>query len=372
MRALGIAAGLQARGVVVELSAPASSTNAVGIVMSSLDKLDTAVRSAAVVVVPAALVNQFPEVRAAHRLCVDFAGPYPLEARASGLSARDIAAADQSAADAIACADLIICSQPRQIDYALDLVQRVRPDTFVPRDAFILLPFGVVDGSSMYKPVTRTHQGLRLVWPGGLWDWLDPFIVIDAMRALPSDITVEFWGSQNSDRRAPRMGTAARLTEHADAAGLADRVAFVEWVPRDEFDKRLMQFDAAITFDDGGDEARHAFRTRLLHALACGVPTIATRGEFVADLAAARGAGWTIAPRSIDDLCTTLMRLYDDPNLLSPASSAACTLAAEFSYPRLVEPLIDWIGDSNPRHVHRSTSISFRQRLRRMVRKHLD
>ena len=125
-------------------------------------------------------------------------------------------------------------------------------------------------------------------------------------------------------------------------------------------------FDLAITFDDGGEEPALAFRTRLLHAMALGVPVLATRGEFVADLAGARGAGWTVDPRDADAIASTITRLHDDRAALRQAGQAARELAAAFDYPRLVEPLADWIDDDGmPRRV-RPAQLPLQRRLRRV------
>src|SRR4029077_10273799 len=105
---------------------------------------------------------------------------------------------------------------------------------------------------------------------------------------------------------------------------------------------RLAAADAAVTLDDGGVEARYAFRTRLVDALASGLPIVATEGEFVADEAAARGAGFTVPPSDPRALCELLQSLLAEPDRLRLARERAPSVAAGWEYERTVEPLAAW------------------------------
>ena len=128
LRAVGLATGLAAAGIEVALAAPSGSTPPDGVTLVPLGALPCAVRDADVVVVPAALIGADPILRTARRLCVDFAGPYPVEVRAAGRSAQEIAAAERSAAEAIGLADVVLCAHQRQVPFAADLLARHCPD----------------------------------------------------------------------------------------------------------------------------------------------------------------------------------------------------------------------------------------------------
>ena len=366
LRVIGIAEGLRTLGIASAIAAPDGSS-AEQIPLLPLTTLSESLTTARTVVLPAALLHAHPEVRSAKRLCIDFAGPYPLEAAASGASRSTIRQAERSAVEAMLIADLILCSTERQVAYAQGLVARHSSQPGLSPDRFRLLPFGTPAGAAPLAP-SVTAGPLRIVWPGGLWDWLDPFVAVTAVAGRADGTTIEFWGTQNPDPRAPRMRLAERLRAHVAALGADACVTFAGWIPADEFGQRLAGFDLAVTFDDGGREAQHAFRTRLLHALWAGVPTIATRGEHMADLAAARGAGWTIAPGDAGELAALLAQLATDRRLLRQAQAQARTLAREFAYPALVQPLAGWIRSEAAFCQPRRTSEPLRRRLRRMVR----
>jgi len=41
-----------------------------------------------------------------------------------------------------------------------------------------------------------------VIWPGGLWDWLDPLTLIEAIaqaRARGTEVTAELWGARRPD-----------------------------------------------------------------------------------------------------------------------------------------------------------------------------
>ncbi|MEY4227404.1 MAG: hypothetical protein RL190_2161 [Actinomycetota bacterium] len=368
LRAQGIACGLAQAGFDVALVAPSGSTSA-DVPILSLRELKREIRRADAVIAPASILALLPEIRTADRLCVDFAGPYPLEAAASHLPPSTIRAAEVSAADAVVAADLVLCAHKRQVEYAMDLMRRLRPDQQPTGPRFALVPFGIQPRGSN-RPAQRVRDGaLRVVWPGGLWDWLDPLIAVTALSTCTTPVTIDFWGARNPDPRAPAATRASAVVDLAKRLGVEERVFLTDWIDADRFDRELAGFDLAITFDDAGPEATHAFRTRLLHALAVGVPTLATTGEYVADLAASRGAGWTVPPNDPDALATMLTRIATTRDAIEQASAQALTLAAEFSYDDLVSPLADWLrqpGQARPR-----AAPTAHERVRRALRRGL-
>jgi glycosyltransferase involved in cell wall biosynthesis len=136
---------------------------------------------------------------------------------------------------------------------------------------------------------------------------------------------------------------SARLVAHrARELGIADRIEIVEWVPRSERQMRLAAADAAVTLDPGGIEARYAFRTRLVDALAAGLPVIATAGELVADTAERRGAGFTVPPGDAGALAILLGVLAAEPARLAIARTNAPGVAADWAYETTTASLAAW------------------------------
>ncbi|MFM8620572.1 MAG: glycosyltransferase [Candidatus Nanopelagicaceae bacterium] len=372
LRALGLARGLSHHGHDVEVVAPSSVATVAGLRMIAPSGLASAARTADAIIIPASLVGACPLALKASSLCVDFAGPFPLEAIASGADPGTVRRAEEAAVFATTNADLIICAHERQVAYSRELCDRHgRPIESADR-RYVLVPFGIPDklGRAAVSPSHRADDdtSLRLVWPGGIWDWLDPFIAVEALRGLPDRISIDFWGTQSPDPSAPRMQAAERLARTVEDRGMQHRVRMVGWVPPEEFDHRLSTFDLAVTFDHAGVEATHAFRTRLLHALSHGVPTLATRGEFVADLAAGEGAGWVCEPGDADGLRRVIAELDYDRAAIRRASASALSVAKRFDYDLLVEPLHLWLGNPERFRLPRRDKPPLASRVRRVLR----
>lgn len=361
LRSTGLAVALRERGFDVRIAAPTGSTSPEGVPLGDLDRLDDMVRAVDIVLVPSGLVGAFPQVFESRRLIVDHAGPFELEVVAGNRGPEAFANATLGAIHAIRQADLILVTHERQRDYCAGLLlgdQATSGRATNPLDRFAIVPFGLPHETADPVPV-RAEGPLRIGWPGGLWDWLDPDTLLDAIHDIPAEVaSFEFWGSQNPDPRAPRMATADRLRRRIDAEGLGDRVAIVDWVPIRDYWTRLAQLDLAITLDPAGVEARFAFRTRLLAALRVGVPTIATEGEWVADLAAEAGAGWTVPPRDAGAVHQTVTRLALAREEITVASARGLALTSTFDYCSLVDPVVEWSLSADLREQAGSTLLT--------------
>jgi glycosyltransferase involved in cell wall biosynthesis len=367
LRATELGTALHARGFDVCIAAPAGSIAPEGIRIADIENLEALVAEADVVIPPAGLMFAIPEVMKAKRLCVDHAGPFELEVADAGLGEAAFANATLSAIHAIRHADLILVTHERQRDYCSGLVLGDQATSFRatnPLERFAIVGFGLPESTADPIPVRREGP-LRIGWPGGLWDWLDPDTVLDAMKLIPpGSAIVEFWGSQNPDPHAPQMETAARLAKRIEDEGLADRVRIVDWVPIREYWTRLAEFDIVVTLDPGGVEARFAFRTRLLAALRVGIPTIATKGEWIADIAAAGGGGWTIPPHDSRALADLILDLSANRDKVAEAADRAIEVAEPYAYDKLIEPLAAWCANADAPRMLRGQKLTFRDRAR--------
>ena len=325
--------------------------------------------------------QRHPELGRAPALCADAAGPFLIENlwvhRDAALGLRSRVLRDEAAVAVrlLETADLVLCAHERQRDLVLGMLLAagaVDPaaldlDPGLERRVAVV-PFGAPDGPAPPRSAQRAPGPLRAVWPGGLWDWLDPAGAVAALaeaRALGADVELELWGTRSPDPLVPEPRAAAAARETAGRLDVAAHVALVEWVPYDERVARLLAADVAITLDPGGLEQRFAFRTRLLDALWAGLPTLATRGEWVADLAAAQGAGWTVAPGDAAAAGHALAEAAADPARLAGMAARAQALAATHDYDALIEPLAAWCAQ--PERA-RSEREALARRVRRALR----
>jgi glycosyltransferase involved in cell wall biosynthesis len=359
LRAAGLARGIAAHGIGLDvvLVAPPGSRAPEGCRVAPLDDVGGLVERGATMIISGFLLERHPVLARARHVIVDAAGPFLLENlvvhQTQTPERRRRVLADESAvlARLLATADLVLCAHDRQRDLTLGTMLAsgsLRPDLIDADPAlerfFLTVPFGP---TGAVAPIERsqTTGRLHVVWPGGLWDWLDPICLVEGLaraRATGAEVTAELWGARSPDPLVPPSRAASLVADRARALGVTDAIEIVDWVPHGERRDRLARADAAITLDPGGIEARYAFRTRLVDALACGLPIIATAGEFVADEAASRGAGFTIAAGDAEALAALLGELASDPGRLAAASSRAPALAQRWAYETTVAPLAAW------------------------------
>ncbi len=343
LRARGLAAGLVAQGVEAELRDLTLGPRA-------------AIDGADVVVVNLSVAVRAPRLLAAPYVVVDAAGPFLVESlwvnadRAPPVRRGILVHEADGVARVLSAADLVLVAQEAQRSLVLGLLLGrglLRPE-LIDGDPGLERLVAVVPFAA--EPTDPGREGRRsgeqsdlaLVWPGGLWDWLDPVTLVDAVavaRGRGADVTLELWGTRSPDPEAPAPRVAERIRRQVDALGLGGSVTFVDWVPYDEVPTRLAGFDVAVTLDPGGVEARFAYRTRLLQALACGVPTLATAGEAVAERAAAAGSGWTAAPGDAEGVAELLVALAHDRGRLEQARQRAIDQRRSMGYERVVGPL---------------------------------
>jgi glycosyltransferase involved in cell wall biosynthesis len=369
LRAAGLARGLASHGLEVVLVAPAGSRAPDGCGLVPLDDVGGLVERGATMIVSGFLLERYPVLARAAHLVLDASGPFLLENlvvhRTEDAERRGRVLADESAVlrRLLRAADLVLCAHDRQRDLTIGmlLASGALAPALIDDDAglerFLLtVPFGP---TSEVEPVERatTPGRLHLVWPGGLWDWLDPVGLVDAIalaRANGANVTAELWGARSPDPLVPPSRGSALVRERAGELGIEDAIEIVDWVAHADRRARLARADAAVTLDPGGIEARYAFRTRLVDALAAGLPVIATTGELVADEAAAHGAGFAVPASKPRALANLLVELADDPARLTSARARAAAVAAGWAYETSVAPLAEWCRD--PRRVHAPTS----------------
>jgi hypothetical protein len=368
LRATGLARALARHGLEVALVAPAGSRAPEGCGLVPLDDVGGVVERGATMVVSGFLLERHPVLARARHLVVDAAGPFLLENllvhQTQPVARRRRVLTDEAAvlARLLAAADLVLCAHDRQRDLTLGMMlasgalmpELIDDDASLAR-FFLTVPFGPTSG---IEPVERatTPGRLHLVWPGGLWDWLDPVSLVEAIaiaRGNGAHVTAELWGARSPDPLVPPSRAAAQVAARARELGVADAIEIVDWVAHDQRRARLARADAAVTLDAGGIEARYAFRTRLVDALAAGLPVIATTGEVVGDAAAAQGAGFTVPPGKPEALAHLLAQLADDPARLTSARARAPGVADGWAYEKTVAPLAEWCRD--PRRARAGT-----------------
>jgi len=268
--------------------------------------------------------------------------------------------------------DFFICASERQRDFWLgELVANGRiaasatadPDL---RDLIDVVPFGI--DPKPIPPATAGRLTLTaavpalagaeriVVWPGGIWDWTDPQIVVKAMRILeprsPGVHLVLFGGTHPTDGHIET--SAARKTHAlANECQLNDRsVHFIDdYVPYDERGRYLAECDAAVSTHRANLESHFAYRTRVLDCVWAGLPIVCTDGDVMAEMVARRGFGIVVPAGDAEAIADAIERIANDRHFAETCRARIFENRCLFDWNDAVQPLVRFCARSRVTHV---------------------
>lgn len=258
----------------------------------------------------------------------------------------------------LALGDFFLCASERQRDYWLGALtvagrlelEHVQSDPEL-RSLIDVVPFGLPGPMPVPSgPGPReTFTGIGrddpiLLWNGGLWNWLDPLTAIRATGLLAAgdhpDARLVFMGTRSPGAQVAEMSMVEDARRLAEELGLLDKhVFFNEWVDYDQRHNWLLQSDLALSLHYPTVEARFSFRTRVLDNLWCGLPTVATEGDVLADLVQVEGTGITVPPGDALAVSAAIETLLD-PESAAPYRARIATVADRYTWDRVAEPLL--------------------------------
>jgi glycosyltransferase involved in cell wall biosynthesis len=192
-----------------------------------------------------------------------------------------------------------------------------------------------------------------VLWGGGIWNWFDPLTVIravDELRKRRTDLRLVFLGTTHPNSTVPAMRRMADAIALSNELGLIHRHVFFNngWVPFAERGAHLLDADVGVSahFDDL--EARFAFRTRILDYFWAGLPVVATKGDALSDLVAARELGRTVAAEDVSGWVDALDDLLGDEAARADIATRLASVREEFAWPHVVEPLVRLLSEGAP------------------------
>lgn len=278
--------------------------------------------------------------------------------------------------------DFFLCSSEEQRTFYLGFLAalgRVNPERIAgdPDLATLIapVPFGVPEELPPHRPVLppRKQGEARLLF-GGLYDWYDPWTLLDALERLRHPgWTLLLIRNPNPESTPQRL--FARVEERCRRLGWwGSRVQVLDWVPADRRYDLLRDVDLLVAPHRPSLETRLSLRTRFLDALAAGCPVVTSEGGAMSRLLREHDAGWVAPVGDSDSLARVLAEVLADPQA---RREGARELLAAFRWDRVLEPLVRFcrdprVDETKERFVHRPgtaappDSLSFR--LRRKLR----
>ena len=307
----------------------------VTIIEHGTDAARAAMRDASILIGQPA--RGFRKRRAAQRIVYDLFDPTVLELRelygnAPSLRQRvHLAAEWWRLSEALMRADLLVCAARKQREFYETLQSGDAP--------WVEVPFGIEPAEVRACP---KPQDDIVIWGGGVWEWLDPATAVDAIVGLNRDgvrAKLLFLGRSRPNRdlidrrRDDRFD--ALLARGGPAVSAND-----QWIPYDERLSWLRSGKIAIMLHRRTTEADYSIRTRLFDAIAAGIPVVATKGGFAAELVEQEGLGIVVSPGDVPGVAEAIRRLLTDDEIYSSCVENLERIRPRFAWEIVTRPLV--------------------------------
>jgi glycosyltransferase involved in cell wall biosynthesis len=254
--------------------------------------------------------------------------------------------------------DAYICATERQRDLYLGALMgagRMTPD-LIEHDPLLRGLIDVVSFGLPATPPVKQAPALRgvlpqlddqselILWTGGLWDWMDPQTLIQAMVQVhtqrPQAQLVLLAGRHPGSVAEMRTPQLAR-TLAADLGLLGRWVHFYdEWVPYERRADFLLEADLLVSLHRPGLEQTYAaIRSRFLDHLWSGRASLVTAGDAAAALVEQHGLGRSVPPEDANAVAAALIELLEKPEERKACAANARALAADYSWERVAAPI---------------------------------
>jgi len=278
--------------------------------------------------------------------------------------------------------DFFLCSSEEQRVFYLGFLAalgRVNPELAARdpdlRSLIDVVPFGVPEELPPHQPYLPPRPpGERRLLFGGLYDWYDPWTLLEALPQVPGWVLLLI--------RNPNPGTPQRLFAEVEAwcrrrDWWGSRVRALDWVPVERRYDLLRDVDLLVAPHRPSLETRLSLRTRFIDALAAGCPVVTTEGGAMSRLLREHGAGWVVPPGDAPALARAIVEALDADRAWRQGAAA---LLRSFRWEQALAPLLRFCREprretTKDRFVHALATAAppdgagfrLRRRLRRLV-----
>ena len=245
----------------------------------------------------------------------------------------------------LAAGDFFICASAAQRLFYLGLLlslKRVTAERFhddpTLRSLIDLVPFGVPPAVTRS---TRFRGGAAVLF-GGIYDWYDPILAIEAVRIARHDVpslTLTFTRHPNPDLTP--QGMTARTIEHVRSENLPF-IHFENWTPYLERGAFYDRFACALLTFRQSLETELSMRTRVFDFLWAGLPVISSSAAGTDEVLLRYDAGVTIGSDRAEDFAAAIVSLMSDDTVRARFAEGGRRFTADHQWPMLMEPLLQF------------------------------
>jgi len=238
--------------------------------------------------------------------------------------------------------DFFLCASEAQRHFYLGLLLaagRLNPILFDrdPRlDSLLAIaPFGV---HAAPAPTSRGLDAPAVLF-GGIYDWYDPVIAIDAVAKARESIpgmTLTFTRHPNPD--ITPQGKLADAIAHAQSRAY-DFVRFEPWAPYEQRGAFFDRFAIALLTFPRSVETDLSMRTRVYDYLWAGLPIVTSPAPGTDEILLRYGAGSVVDSSGADAFAHELVAILSDPSRYAAMSSGGRRFVAEHQWGETLEPL---------------------------------
>ena len=251
----------------------------------------------------------------------------------------------------LARGDFFLCSSAEQRLFYLGFLAalgRVNPERVAsdPTLAGLIapVPFALPDRLPEHRAFLPPRRpGERRLLFGGLYDWYDAPIALDALARLAVGEAVLYVIRNPNPEATPQRRFAELERRLAREPELARRVVALDWVPAERRFDLLRDVDLLVSPHRPGLETDLALRTRFLEALAAGCPVVASAGGTVARRLLEHDAGWVVPPGDAGALTAALDEVLAGGARVEARRARGRQLAAEYRWDLALAPLVEFL-----------------------------
>lgn len=207
-------------------------------------------------------------------------------------------------------------------------------------------PFGVDEAPPAGAwPFPELPPGEADVFFGGVYDWYDADLVLDAWGAVLAAVpAARLLFAENPNPDSTPQARLLEATERARGRGWLGRsVLVLPWTAHEARGGLYRGCLVAAVAQRPSLETTLSFRTRLLDFLWAGLPVVTTEGGAGARLVAETGAGYVV-PAEAGAFAAALVSLLRDEKARGMAARRALEAAPAFRWERTLKPLLDFVA----------------------------
>lgn len=243
-----------------------------------------------------------------------------------------------------------------------------------------VIPFGIPDEIPQHnKQVLKgSWPGISaddkvLIWGGGIYEWFDPYSLIEAMKLLEKshpEIKLFFLGTVHPNKDVPEMVGVTKSRKLADELGILNKTVFFNdtWVDYADRHNYLLEADAGVSTHFVHVETIFAFRTRILDYLWAGLPIVSTEGDAFADLILTEGLGEVVPENMPQRLKEAIVSLLSSETLQTNEMRNAIFHAREnLRWSHILRELDELCEEAQPSRDRKNSYLRKRQILGKFV-----